>query len=69
MAASDDPLMVDIDAGIAKQRATAEYLRKHPIDLKKYKGKIQRFDFTPEPVKKPSGTVDPDAEKGAPEGD
>ena len=54
-----DPLVDDIDAGIAKQKATADYLRKHPIDLKKYKGKVTRITFDePQPVVKPAGTVD-----------
>jgi hypothetical protein len=39
------------DAAI--QKKMAEKLRKNPIDPKKYKGKIQKIDFSEEPAPLP----------------
>jgi hypothetical protein len=42
----------DLEGYLAKdallQKKMVEHLRKNPIDLKKYKGKIQRIDFSKE---------------------
>lgn len=37
---------------MAVQKKTAEKLRKNPIDPKKYKGKVQKIDFSEDDAKK-----------------
>jgi hypothetical protein len=50
--ASNENLEQQLDDMLATQKKMVEHLRKNPINLKKYKGKIQKIDFSEEEGKK-----------------